>query len=151
MLRSTLITAAMTGALIALPAAAQEAGSATAGTGGSAAAGTTSASSLGLGGTSIGADGTTSSVLGTGASAAGAEGANIHTRTHVNENPNGVQGRSRAQSVDQGTFSRSQTRTRVTSGEQVTSTTRTMSHEPGEKPVKSTTTTTEPVTPAPAP
>lgn len=42
---------------------------------------------------------------------------------------------------DQGIFSKSQTKTKVRDGESVESRTKTMSHEPGSKPVKSTTRT----------
>jgi hypothetical protein len=42
--------------------------------------------------------------------------------------------------MDQGTFSKSKTKTRVKDGE-LESSTRTMSHVPGEKPVKETTDT----------
>ncbi|RYG97338.1 MAG: hypothetical protein EON58_09990, partial [Alphaproteobacteria bacterium] len=56
----------------------------------------------------------------------------------VNENPNQLRAQSKAQAVDQGTFSKSQTKTRV-KGDELQSTTRSMSHVPGEKPVKSTT------------
>jgi hypothetical protein len=113
--------------------------SGTVGTVGSAAVGGTSASTLGLGATSTGQDGETASALGTGGSAAAADG-KIHNRSHVVENPNMIQGRSRAQAMDQGTFSRSHTKTRVRHGEELDSRTKSMSHVPGEKPEMSTTT-----------
>ncbi len=48
----------------------------------------------------------------------------------------------RAQAHEGGTFSRSHTRTKVKAGEEVGSTTKTMSHVPGSKPTMSRTTTT---------
>jgi hypothetical protein len=108
------------------------------GTGGSAAVGGTSASSVGTGGTSTSPTGTGSSI------AAGSSGAAVDGKaqsgTHVNQGNGPVlNSNTRAQAHDGGTFSRSQTRTKVKAGEDVQSTTRTMSHEPGSKPVKSTT------------
>jgi hypothetical protein len=47
----------------------------------------------------------------------------------------------RAQAHEGGTFSRSHTRTKVKAGEEVGSTTKTMSHVPGSKPTMSTTST----------
>lgn len=114
-------------------------GSGTVATGGSAAAGGTSASTLGLGATSTGDEGETSSALGTAGSAATVDG-RATSRTHVVENPNMLQGQSRAQAMDRGTFSKSHTRTRVRHGEQLESRTKTMSHVPGEKPEMSTAT-----------
>ena len=114
-------------------------GSATAGSGGSAAAGGTSASTLGTGGTSTGANGNTGSSLATGGAAAGGK---TMDRSHVNETGNGgLNGQSKAMAHDGGTFSKSQTKTKVRDGESVASRTKTMSHEPGSKPVKSTTST----------
>ena len=127
--------------LLVVPAAtmAQAGGSATGGTAGSAAAGGTSASTIGTGGTSTGANGSTGSSLATGGSAAGGK---TMDRSHVNETGNGgLNGQSKAMAHDGGTFSKSQTKTKVRDGESVESRTRTMSHEPGSKPVKSTTTT----------
>lgn len=106
-------------------------------TGGSAAAGGTSASSVGTGGTSTGAAGTGSS-LATGSSAAGGK---TMSRTKVNENPNKLQGHTKAQAHDGGTFSKTHTKTKVKHGEELTSRTKTMAHTPGSKPVKSTTRT----------
>jgi hypothetical protein len=108
------------------------------GTGGSAAVGGTSASSVGTGGTSTSPTGTGSSIA-AGSSAAAVDG-KAQSGTHVNQGNGPVlNSNTRAQAHDGGTFSRSQTRTKVKAGEDVQSTTRTMSHEPGSKPVKSTT------------
>jgi hypothetical protein len=138
-LRLITVSAFLSGALAAAGAGhAQTDGSATGGTGGSAAAGGTSASSLGLGATST-EEGQTSSSLGTGATATTAEG-KAKSRTHLNDNPNKLIGQSRAQAMDKGTFSKSRTKTTVDKGEAVQSTTRTMSHVPGQKPEKSTST-----------
>lgn len=124
--------------LIVLPALAQAQGSATGGTAGSAAAAGTSASTVGTGGTSTGANGATGSSLATGGSAAGGK---TMDRSHVNETGNGgLNGQSKAMAHDGGTFSKSHTQTKVRDGE-VESRTKTMAHEPGSKPVKSTTTT----------
>jgi hypothetical protein len=108
------------------------------GTGGSAAVGGTSASTVGTGGTSASPTGTGSSIAG-GGSAAAANG-KVQSGSHVNQGNGPVlNSNTRAQAHEGGTFSRSQTRTKVKAGEDVQSTTRTMSHEPGSKPVKSTT------------
>jgi hypothetical protein len=125
--------------LAASPALAQM--SATGGTGGSAAAGATSASTLGTGGTSTGSAGTGSS-LATGGSAAAVNG-KAQARGHVNQGNGPVlNGNAKAQAHDGGTFSKSHTKTQVKAGEEVSSRTKTMAHEPGSKPVKSTTRTT---------
>lgn len=108
----------------------------TVGTGGSAAAGGTSASTLGTAGACQTDDGTTASI-GSAGSAATVDG-KAKSQTKVNENPNQLRSQSKAQAIDQGTFSKSQTKTRV-KGDELQSTTRSMSHVPGEKPVKSTT------------
>ncbi|MBV9078665.1 MAG: hypothetical protein JO048_14430 [Methylobacteriaceae bacterium] len=124
---------------LAAPAVAQK--SVTGGSGGSAATGGTSASTLGTGGTSTGPAGTGSSI-GAGGSAAAADG-KAQSRTHVN-NGNGptLNANTQAQAHDGGTFSKSHTKTQVKAGEEVSSRTKTMSHEPGSAPVKSTTRTT---------
>ncbi|UWU93211.1 hypothetical protein [Bradyrhizobium sp. CB1015] len=114
----------------------------TGGSGGSAAAGGTSASTVGTGGTSTSATGRTGSSIAAGGSAAAASG---KTQTGVSMNKgNGpvLNSNARAQAHDGGTFSRSHTRTKVKAGEQVGSTTKTMSHVPGSKPTMSTTSTT---------
>ncbi|ACS39996.1 hypothetical protein [Methylorubrum extorquens] len=117
--------------LVLAPAFAQAQGSATAGSAGSAASGGTSASTVGTGGTG--------SSLATGGAAAGGK---TMDRSHVNETGNGgLNGQSKSMAHDGGTFSKSQTKTKVRDGESVESRTKTMSHEPGSKPVKSTTTT----------
>lgn len=108
------------------------------GTAGSAAVGGTSASTVGTGGTSTSPAGTGSSIA-AGGSAAAVNG-KAQSGTHVNQGNGPVlNSNTRAQAHDGGTFSRSQTRTKVKAGEDVQSTTRTMTHEPGSKPVKSTT------------
>jgi len=113
----------------------------TGGSGGSAAVGGTSASTVGTGGTSTSPTGTGSSIA-AGGSAAAANG-KAQSGTHVNQGNGPVlNANTRAQAHEGGTFSRSQTRTKVKAGEEVGSTTRTMSHEPGSKPIKSTTSTT---------
>jgi hypothetical protein len=106
----------------------------TVGSGGSAAAGGTSASTLGTAGACQTDDGTSASIA-SGGSAATGDG-NAKSRTKVNENQ--LRAQSKAQAMDHGTFSKSQTKTRV-KGDELQSTTRSMSHVPGEKPVKSTT------------
>src|SRR3954471_10986396 len=109
------------------------------GTAGSAAVGGTSASTVGTGGTSTSPTGTGSSIAG-GGSAAAANG-KAQSGSHVNQGNGPVlNSNTRAQAHDGGTFSRSQTRTKVKAGEDVQSTTRTMTHQPGSKPVKSTVT-----------
>jgi len=128
--------ALVAGLLLAGPAVAQS--SATGGSGGSAAAGGTSATTLGTGGTSTGADGSTGSSLATGGAAAGDK---TMSRSKTHETGNGdLKGQSKAMSHDGGTFSKSKTKTDV-GDDGVESTTRTMSHVPGEKPIKSTTST----------
>src|SRR3954465_12573140 len=108
------------------------------GTGGSAAVGGTSASTVGTGGTSTSPTGTGCWIAG-GGSAAAANG-RAQSGSHVNQGNGPVlNSNTRAQAHEGGTFSRSQTRTKVKAGESGQSTTRTMSHEPGSKPVKSTT------------
>jgi hypothetical protein len=121
---------------LSLPAMAQT--SMTGGTGGSAAVGGTSASTVGTGGTSTGPSGTGSSIAG-GGSAAG--GKTMSNTSGNNGNGPVLNNNTKAQAHDGGTFSKSHTRTQVKAGEEVGSTTKTMSHEPGSKPVKSTTTT----------
>jgi hypothetical protein len=112
------------------------AGSAAGGTAGSAAAGGTSASTLGLGATTTGPTGT-NSAIGTGGSAAG--GAKDATSSHVNGNADNLHGMSKARAQDGGDWSHSMTQVRDHKGD-VTSRTRSMSHEPGGPPSKSTST-----------
>lgn len=128
---------ALVASVFTTPVLAQDCNAAgTVGSGGSAAAGGTSASTLGTAGACQTDDGTTASI-GSGGSAAAANGKE-KSQTKVNENPNQLRAQSKAQAMDQGTFSKSQTKTRV-QGDELQSKTRTMSHVPGEKPVKSTT------------
>ncbi|PDT51386.1 MULTISPECIES: hypothetical protein [Sinorhizobium] len=123
------------GVTAAMPVHAQECNTAaTVGSGGSAAAGGTSASTVGTAGTCNTDNGTTSSI-GVGGSAASADG-KAKSRTTVKENPNQLQGKAKAQAMDQGTFSKSQTKTTVKDDE-LQSRTKTMSHVPGEKSTKS--------------
>jgi hypothetical protein len=118
------------------PALAENCNSAgTVGSGGTASAGGTSATTLGTGGTCNTDNGSTGSIA-SGASAATTDG-KTQSRTHIVDNPGKMQAQSKAQAMDKGTFSKSQTKTRV-ENDQLQSTTRTMSHVPGEKPVKST-------------
>ena len=139
--RNTLFSAAVVAAFGATLCFAQAAppmapSSAAGGTGGSAAVGGTSASTLGLGATTTGPTGT-NSALGTGGSAAG--GTKDMTSSHVNGNANNLHGMSKARAQEGGDWSRSMTQTRDHKGE-VSSRTRSMSHEPGGPPSKSTST-----------
>jgi len=105
---------------------------ATVGSGGSAASGGTAASSLGTAGISSGAAGTSSS-LGVGGSAAG-ERATAKSKL----NPNATNAHARASANEGGgTWSRSMTHTKVHKGE-VQTRTRSMAHQKGGPPVKST-------------
>ena len=124
----------------ASPALAQK--SMTGGTGGSAAVGGTSASTVGTGGTSTSATGSTGSSIAAGGSAASVNGKS-HTGVSMNKGNGPVMNsNARAPAHEGGTFSRSHTRTKVKAGEEVGSTTKTMSHTPGSKPSMSTTSTT---------
>jgi hypothetical protein len=116
--------------------------SGTVGTGGSGAAGGTSATTLGTGGTSTGPAGTSSTIGGAG-SAATVDG-KATTSDKVKQNPNMMQDQAKARAQDGGTWSRSTTDTRIKDDE-LTSRTRTMSHEPGGPPAKSTIQQTVPV------
>ena len=109
--------------------------SATGGSGGSASVGGTSASTVGLGGTSTGENGTSSS-LGVGGSAAG--GTKDTSSSKVHGNQNNLNGMSKARAQDKGTWSRSMTHEKVHKGE-VSTRTKSMAHQPGGPPVKSTT------------
>jgi hypothetical protein len=133
----SMISLALLTSVLATPALAQDCNAVgTVGSGGSAAAGGTSASTLGTAGACQTDDGTTASI-GSGGSAATTDG-KAKSQTKVNENPNQLKAQTKAQAVDQGTFSKSQTKTRV-QGDELQSKTRSMSHMPGQKPVKSTT------------
>ena len=118
--------------------------SGTVGTAGSGAAGGTSASTIGLGGTSTGPAGT-SSTIGGGGSAAVSDGGKATSSNKIHENPNMLQDQAKAKAQDGGTWSKSMTNTKIKQGE-LDSRTKTMAHEPGGPPVKSTTTESVPVT-----
>ena len=118
--------------------------SGTVGTAGSAAAGGTSASTLGLGGTSTGPAGTSSTIGGAG-SAATSDGGRATTSNKVQENDNMLKDQAKAKAQDGGTWSKSMTNTKIKEGE-LDSRTKSMAHEPGGPPVKSTTTQSVPVT-----
>ncbi|MGO7565499.1 hypothetical protein ACC754_41580, partial [Rhizobium johnstonii] len=60
------------------------------------------------------------------------------SKTHINDNGDNLKAQTKAQAVDKWTFSKSRTKT-STDGSTLDSTTRTMSHVPGEKPVNNTT------------
>ncbi|MDX1005662.1 hypothetical protein GOE08_02025 [Sinorhizobium medicae] len=144
MLRKSLLAIFVASATVAAtPAAAQECDAAgTIGSGGSAAAGGTSASTVGTAGTCRTDSGTTSSI-GAGGSAATSD-EKAKSRTKINENPSQLQGQSKAQAMDKGTFSKSQTKTKVTE-DGLQSRTKSMSHVPGEKPTQSKTKTILPL------
>jgi hypothetical protein len=119
--------------------------SATVGSGGSGAAGDTSATSLGTAGTSTGEQGTSSS-MGVGGSAAAVDG-KTQSKSHVN--PNATNGHAKAQAnAGGGEWSKSMTHTKDHKGE-VSSRTKSMAHEPGAPPAKSTVESTQraPATP----
>ena len=118
------------------------AGSATGGTAGSAAAGGTSASTIGAGATSTGPAGSSQAIGGAG-SAATVDGGKATSSNKIHENPNMLHDQAKARAQDGGTWSRSSTDTKVRDGE-VTSTTKSMAHEPGGPPAKSRTTETVP-------
>lgn len=118
--------------------------SGTVGTAGSGAAGGTSASTIGLGGTSAGSAGT-SSTIGGGGSAATSDGGKASSSNKIHENPNMLQDQAKAKAQDGGTWSKSTTNTKIKAGE-LDSRTKSMAHEPGDPPVKSTTTQSVPVT-----
>lgn len=139
----TLAALALASAVPFTAADAQQA-SGTVGSAGSAAAGGTSASTLGLGGTSTGSAGT-SSTIGGGGSAAVSDGGKATTSNRINDNPNKLQDQAKAKAQDGGTWSKSQTKTTITDGE-LESRTRSMAHEPGGPPAKSTTIQSVPVT-----
>jgi len=62
------------------------------------------------------------------------------SKTHVDDNNSDtLKAQTKSQAMDKGTFSKSRTKT-TTDGDSLESTTRSMSHEPGQKPTKSTTT-----------
>jgi len=106
--------------------------SGTVGSGGSAAAGGTSASTLGLGATSGG-----SSTVGTAGSAAATDG-KASSSSKINGQENNLHGMSKSKAQDGGTWSKSMTKTKA-KNDVLTSRTKSMSHEPGGPPAKSTT------------
>jgi hypothetical protein len=108
-------------------------GGATGGTGGAAAVGGTSASTLG-----VGAASGDSSSLGVGGSAAGGSQQKVNGNVSGGGNSGNLNGHVNAKAQDGGTWSKSKTHTKVHNGE-VSSRTKTMAHEPGGPPVKSTT------------
>ena len=118
--------------------------SGTIGTAGSGAAGGTSASTLGTGGTSTGPAGTSSTIGGAG-SAATSDGGTATTSNKMHENPNMLQDQAKAKAQDGGTWSKSMTNTKIKEGE-LDSRTKSMAHEPGGPPAKSTTTQSVPIT-----
>jgi hypothetical protein len=118
--------------------------SGTVGTAGSGAAGGTSASTIGLGGTSTGPAGT-SSTIGGGGSAATSDGGRATTSNKVIENDNMLKDQAKAKAQDGGTWSKSHTQTKIKDGE-LDSRTKSMAHEPGGPPAKSTTTQSVPIT-----
>src|SRR3954470_19948826 len=95
----------------------------------------------GTGGASTSGSGQTGSSIAAGGSAASANG-KAQSGTSMNKGNGPVlNSNARAQAHEGGTFSRSHTRTKVKAGEEVGSTTKTMSHVPGSKPTMSTTST----------
>lgn len=105
----------------------------TVGSGGSAAAGGTSASTLGLG-----AHSGDSSAIASGGSAA-ADNGKAKSDTKIRENPQMLKAQSKAMAHDGGTWSRSATNTKVKNNGDLSSRTKSMSHEPGSKPAMSKT------------
>jgi len=57
----------------------------------------------------------------------------------MKNNPNMLQDQAKAKAQDGGTWSKSMTKTKIKQGDQLTSRTKTMAHEPGGPPAKSTT------------
>jgi hypothetical protein len=119
--------------IISAPALAQQ-GSATAGSAGTAAVGGNSASTVGTGAVSNSPNGD-ASALGVGASAAGD---NTKTRAAVHGN-NNLNGNAMAMAHDGGDMAKSHTVCHDRS-DSVNCRTKTMAHEPGSPPVKSTST-----------
>ena len=108
-------------------------GSRVGGSGGTAAIGGNSATTLGVGGTST-YSGQTSSVLGAGGSAASVSG---KSKTNAHVSGNAKNAHAKAQAMDKGTFAKSMTKCKNTTD----CSTRTMTHQPGSRPTKETTTT----------
>jgi len=115
--------------------------SGTVGSAGSGSAGDTSASTVGTAGTSSDEDGASASSLGSAGSAAG--GDKNTSRTNIHGNENNLHGKSQAKAMDQGgTWSKSKTQMKVKQGEELSTRTKTMSHEAGGPPSKSTSSST---------
>ena len=112
-------------------------GNSTIGSGGSAAAGGTSASTVGLGANSSGPRGTSSSIGGAG-SAAAVDG-KATSSTKIRSNPQMLRAQSKAKAQDGGTWSKSMTNTKVKHSGDLSSRTKSMSHQPGGKPAMSKT------------
>ncbi len=114
-----------------------QSGSGVVGTGGSAAAGGTSASTLGVGGQSTGPS-STSSALGTGGSAA-ASGGRTTSWSKVHQTGGGMMGQSKAMGKQHGgVWSKSHTKPKVGQNGKLTSRIKSISHEPGGPPTRST-------------
>ncbi|MBV9548318.1 MAG: hypothetical protein JO256_01435 [Alphaproteobacteria bacterium] len=126
------IVLAATAALAVSPALAQT--NTTGGSGGTASSNGTSASTLGVGARSTSGN-QTSTALGMGAAAAGGSHQQARAAVHGNNNLNG---QAMAQAHDGGTFSKSHTVCHNTDCR-----IKTMAHVPGEKPVKSTSTSSQ--------
>ncbi|WP_342643193.1 hypothetical protein [Rhodoligotrophos ferricapiens] len=141
-MRRSLIVLAALGLLapISLPVQAQDScdGAATVGSGGSAATDSTSASTVGTGAGCTTGSGHNATV-GSGGSAAAVDG-KVDSDTKVNANSNNLNAKSDASAKDGGEWSKSKTQTKVRHGEDLSTRTKTMSHVPGSKPEKSTTT-----------
>jgi hypothetical protein len=67
----------------------------------------------------------------------------VKSDSKVHGNEGNLHGSSKAKAQDGGTWSKSQTKTKIKDGE-MTSRTKSMAHEPGGAPAKSTNTTTVP-------
>lgn len=117
-------------------------GSATIGSGGTGAAGGTSASTLGIGGESTGPSGS-GSALGTGGSAAASQGWD-KSHSFVHGGGGNLNGQAQAMGNNRGgVWSKSHTVTHLNHNGELSSRTKSMSHEPGGPPSMSTSNTTE--------
>ena len=81
----------------------------------------------------------------TGGSAAISDGGKATSSNKVHDNPNMMQDQAKARAQDGGTWSKSMTDTKLKQGE-LDSRTKSMSHEPGGPPAKSTSTAQVPIT-----
>jgi hypothetical protein len=131
-----ILSAALLAASLGLAPALAQNGSATAGSGGTASVGGTSASTLGVGAT----DRSGATALGMGASGAATDG-NVKTRAAVHGN-NNLNGQAMAKAQDGGTFSKSHTTCHGDAGDSISCRTKSMAHEPGSAPVKSSSSAT---------